>query len=263
MSDTTRRQFLRQTSLAGFSLALLPHQLRAFSPEKRTTVRIGLIGGGLRAQEHLREFALRDDVRVIAIADPNAAMMVRAQKVLTDNGEPEAVAYGNGDNDYLNLLKRDDIDAVIIATPWEWHIRQAIDALNAGKIPGVEVCGALSVQDCWDLVHTSERTGLPVMMMENVCYRRDVMAVLNMVRLGMFGELIHGQGGYEHDLRDVLFNSGKEDGYGDGVEFGAKAWSEAKWRTEHYVKRNAVIMSTLLLVMRWTSFEFMALRRRR
>jgi hypothetical protein len=82
------------------------------------------------------------------------------------------------------------------------------------------------------------------MMLENVCYRRDVMAVLNMVRQGQFGELVHGQGGYQHDLRNVLFNSGKPGGYGDGVEFGPKAWSEAKWRTQHYVDRNGELYPT-------------------
>lgn len=74
----------------------------------------------------------------------------------------------------------------MICTPWQWHSIQAIDAMNAGKIPGVEVCGAITVQECWDVVNVSEKTKIPLMMMENVCYRRDVMAVLNMVRKGMF-----------------------------------------------------------------------------
>ncbi|MFY0099746.1 hypothetical protein ABTQ08_19985, partial [Acinetobacter baumannii] len=93
----------------------------------------------------------------------------------------KAVEFTNGNHDYKNLLARNDIDAVIIATPWEWHIPQAIDAMSAGKIPGVEVCGAIHLQDCWDVVNKSEQTKIPVMMLENVCYRRDVMAVLNMV----------------------------------------------------------------------------------
>jgi Oxidoreductase family, NAD-binding Rossmann fold len=239
-----RRNFLRQTGLTAAGIALLPNHLRAFAPEQRTTVRVGIIGTGLRAQEHIRECTLRPDVQVIAFADPDPAMIALAQKTLRDAGRPEAVVYGKGEEDYRNLLKRDDIDAVFICTPWQWHIRQGIDALEAGKIPGIEVCGALSVEDCWSIVKASERMRIPVMMLENVCYRRDVMAVLNMVRLGMFGEIVHGQGGYEHDLREVLFNSGKENGYGDGVEFGAKGWSESKWRTQHYVDRNAELYPT-------------------
>ena len=113
----------------------------------------------------------------------------------------------------------------------------AIAAMKAGKTPAVEVCGASDIQECWELVNTSEQTGIPVFGMENVCYRRDVMAVLNMVRQGLFGELIHLQGGYQHDLRGVKFNNGKQY-YGGGVEFGEKALSEAKWRTNHSVHRN-------------------------
>jgi hypothetical protein len=164
-------------------------------------------------------------------------MIAAAQKIARDYKKPEPVAYSNGDLDYKTLLKRDDIDAVIIASPWEWHIPQGIDALNAGKIVGMEVGGAIKLQDCWDIVNASEKTGLPVMAMENVCYRRDIMAVVNMVQQGLFGEILHLQGGYQHDLRGVLFNDGVTP-YDSGVEFGAKGYSEAKWRTNHYVNRN-------------------------
>jgi len=99
------------------------------------------------------------------------------------------------------------------------------------------------VKDCWDLVNTSERTGRRCMIMENVCYRRDVMAVLNMVRQGLFGELLHCQGGYQHDLRHVKFNDGKQP-YGGGVEFGESGYSEAKWRTQHSIDRNGDLYPT-------------------
>ena len=111
------------------------------------------------------------------------------------------------------------------------------------KCAGVEVCGAIKLQDCFDVVKVHKQTKIPLMMMENVCYRRDVMAVMNMVQKGMFGELLHLQGGYEHDLRGVLFNDGKTP-YDSGVEFGAKGYSEAKWRTNHYVTRNAELYPT-------------------
>jgi hypothetical protein len=108
----------------------------------------------------------------------------------------------------------------------------------------MEVSGAINLKDCWDLVEASERNRTPLMALENVCYRRDVMSVLNMVRQGMFGELVHGQGGYQHDLRGVLFNDGKSP-YGKGVEFGAEqGYSESQWRTDHYVKRNGELYPT-------------------
>jgi len=114
---------------------------------------------------------------------------------------------------------------------------QGIDAMNAGKIVGMEVGGAVKLQDCWDFVNTHEKTKVPIMALENVCYRRDIMAVHNMVKKGMFGEVLHLQGGYQHDLRGVLFNDGIT-AYNSGAEFGDKGMSEAKWRTQHYVDRN-------------------------
>jgi predicted dehydrogenase len=100
-----------------------------------------------------------------------------------------------------------------------------------------------TVEECWELVQTSERTGMPLMMLENVCYRRDVMAVMNMVRQHIFGELIHLQGGYQHDLREVKFNDGVKP-YGGGVEFGEKGFSEAQWRTEHSIHRDGDLYPT-------------------
>jgi len=140
-------------------------------------------------------------------------------------------------------LENKDIDAVIISTPWEWHTVMCIDAMNAKKYVGCEVITGMTVEECWQLVHTSERTGMPLMMLENVCYRRDVMAVLNMVRQNVFGEIVHLQGGYQHDLREVKFNDGKN-AYGNGAEFGEKGFSEAQWRTQHSVYRNGDLYPT-------------------
>lgn len=229
--------------MAGMAIGFSVSGIQAFAAEKANKVRIGMIGVGLRGQNHLAMMLQRDDVELIAMADPDSQMMAMAQKQIANAGKKPALTFGNGTKDYLNLLKRTDIDAVIISTPWEWHAPQVIDTLNAGKIPGVEVCGAIKLQDCWDMVNASEKTGIPVMMLENVCYRRDVLAVYNMVRKGMFGELLHLQGGYEHDLRGVKFNDGINP-YNSGVEFGAKGYSEAKWRTQHSVDRNGELYPT-------------------
>jgi len=115
--------------------------------------------------------------------------------------------------------------------------------MNAKKYVGCEVNVGMTVEECWELVHTSERTGMPLMMLENVCYRRDVMAVLNMVRQNIFGELVHLQGGYQHDLRGVKFNDGKTNP-GVGAEFGKKGFSEAQWRTQHSINRNGELYPT-------------------
>ncbi len=237
-----RKDFIQKSTMAGMAVGLST-QIKAFSSTKKEKVRIGIIGAGFRSHEHMGNFLQRNDVEVTAIADPQQRSIDEALPLFKKYNRPEPAIYKNGDEDYKNLLKRDDVDAVVICSPWEWHSIQAIDAMKAGKIPGVEVCGAITLQECWDVVNTSEKTKIPVMMMENVCYRRDVMAVLNMTRKGMFGELLHGQGGYEHDLRGVLFNDGKT-AYNSGVEFGKNAYSEAQWRTEHNLKRNGELYPT-------------------
>jgi hypothetical protein len=145
---------------------------------------------------------------------------------------------------WQDLLKKETLDGVIIATPWEWHKPIIIGSLEAGiKYVATEVILGITLQDHWDVVKTAEKNNAHVMMLENVCYRRDVLAVLNMVQQGLFGELIHLQGGYQHDLRGIKFNNGQHDG-GVGCEFGEKAFSEARWRTEHSVHRNGDLYPT-------------------
>ncbi|HOZ82392.1 MAG TPA: Gfo/Idh/MocA family oxidoreductase [Bacteroidia bacterium] len=243
--STSRREFLRTTSIAGFGTLLIPNSLFALSTLafKGKKVKIGLIGVGLRGQSNLEILAKRDDVEIIAFADPQSIMLSAAQKILSKNNKPTAKEFSNGEYDYRNLLNDTGIDAVLISTPWEWHKVQGVEALYAKKIVGMEVGGALNLNECWEYVKTHEATGTPLFAMENVCYRRDVMAILNMVRKGIFGELLHGEGGYKHDLRGVLFNDGITP-YNSGVEFGTKGYSEARWRTEHYIKRNGELYPT-------------------
>jgi len=241
--DVTRRKFVQDAGLTTMALGLHPMFIKAQSSAKKDKVRIGIIGTGYRGQSHLEMLCQRTDTVIVAFADPDKQMLADAQKILKDAGRPAAVEYNNGNENFKQLLQRTDIDAVIIATPWEWHIPQALEAIQNGIIPGVEVCGAIKITDCWDIVNASEKTGIPVMCLENVCYRRDVLAVYNMVRKGMFGELLHLQGGYEHDLRGVKFNDGKT-AYNSGVEFGEKGLSEAKWRTNHSLYRNGELYPT-------------------
>jgi predicted dehydrogenase len=119
-----------------------------------------------------------------------------------------------------------------------------LDALKAGiKYIGTEVMLGITLQDHWDVVHAANDANAHVMMLENVCYRRDVMAVMNMVRQGVFGEMMHLQGGYQHDLRGVKFNNGG-DPSNSGAEFGEKGFSEAAWRTLHSVHRNGDLYPT-------------------
>jgi predicted dehydrogenase len=158
-------------------------------------------------------------------------------------GRPAPAVYGKTEKDFENLAKRSDLDGVVIATPWEWHVPMALEVMKQGKYAGVEVSATVTLKESWDLVNMFEKTGSHCMILENVCYRRDVLATLNMVRQGMFGTLNHVQCGYQHDLREVKFNDGKQ-AYGGGVEFGEKGFSEAKWRTQHSVDRNGDLYPT-------------------
>jgi predicted dehydrogenase len=239
---TTRRNFIKTSAAAGLGFSILPSNV-LMANNKAAKVRVGFIGVGMRGQNHLELALKRSDTEVVAICDVQQRMIDMSLSLVTKSGKPKPQVILDGPNGYKKLLENKDIDAVIISTPWEWHTVMCLDAMNAKKYVGCEVITGMTVEECWQLVHTSERTGMPLMMLENVCYRRDVMAVLNMVRQNVFGELVHLQGGYQHDLREVKFNDGKNP-YGGGAEFGEKGFSEAQWRTQHSVYRDGDLYPT-------------------
>ncbi len=233
-----RRDFLITASAAGIGAALPWSQARSARGER---LRLAMIGTGMRGQSQLGPLLSRDDVDLVAICDTQQVMIDRALAIIESAGRPKPQVHGSdGDvNAWKRVLDHKGLDGVLIVTPWEWHAPMAIAAMEA-KIPvGCEVVAGITLADHWDVLRTQLRTGTPYMLMENVCYRRDVMAVLQMVRAGLFGELVHLQAGYQHDLRAVKFNSGDPDQpYGSGVEFGPGAFSEAQWRTQHSIERN-------------------------
>ena len=238
-----RRTFLIQ---AGASTALsmtLPTILTGLHYHKQDKVKIGFIGVGARGFETLKLALYREDVLVTAICDIDEKAATKAQETVVKAGQPSPKLFTNDDNAYKQMLASKDLEAVFICTPWEWHTPMAVASMEVGIAVACEVAGAMSIDECWQLVRTYERTQTPFMIMENVCYRRDVMAVLNMVRQDMFGELLHLEGGYQHDLREVKFNDGVNY-YGGGVEFGEKGISEAKWRTTHSLYRNGDLYPT-------------------
>lgn len=238
-----RKDFIKNSGLAVASLAVLaPGELSAGWIASK--VRVGIIGVGLRGQNHLDLLLRRDDVDLAAICDIDERMLRTSREMITKSGKKMPLVFTGDPYAWKKMLEIKDLDAIIIATPWEWHKPMIISVLEAGiKYVGTEVVLGITLQDHWDVVKAAEKYAAHVMMLENVCYRRDVMAVLNMVRQGLFGEIIHLQGGYQHDLREVKFNDGVNP-YGHGVEFGEKGFSEARWRTEHSVHRNGDLYPT-------------------
>jgi len=238
-----RRNFIRNTSFAAAAMAISP-VVKIFAGTADAKVRLAIIGVGARGQNHLDLILRRDDTELVAICEIEERALAIAKDMITKSGKKMPQVFTGDVNAWKKLLEIKGLDGVLIVTPWELHKPMIMGALEAGiKYVGTEVILGITLEDHWDVVKAAEKNNAHVMMMENVCYRRDVMAVLNMTRQGLFGELIHLQGGYQHDLREVKFNDGINM-YGHGVEFGEKAYSEAHWRTEHSVHRNGDLYPT-------------------
>lgn len=183
-------------------------------------LKIGVIGLGCRGSMLMKDVMLpMEGITIAAVCDPyEDRMQAAAKQVEEKNGNTPIMTA-----DYRDILAMPEIDAVIVTTSWQDHIKVSIDAMKAGKYVGCEVGGAYSLEQCWELVRTYEQTGVPCMLMENCCYGRDELMVLNMVKKGVFGEVIHCAGGYQHDLRDE-------------VAYGRE---NRHYRLENYLNRNA------------------------
>ena len=162
--------------------------------------KFGFIGISGRGSSMLRDLLAIDTVEVTAVCDKYDDRAQHGFDIVKKEAGNEPDVY----LDYKELLKRDDIKAVVICTTWITHSRIAIDAMRAGKHAAIEVGGAASVEECWQMVRASEETGKICMLLENCCYDRNEMAVYNMVKKGVLGEIIHLEGGYRHDLRDEI-----------------------------------------------------------
>lgn len=164
------------------------------------TIRMSVIGIGGRGKWWLGELLKMEDVEITAVCDKHEDRMEAARAMCAER-------YGHevfGSVDYREVLARDDgSEAVLITTYWNDHVPIAIAAMKSGRYAAFEVGPAQSIRQCWDLVRTYEETGVPCMLMENCCYNREEMTILNMIKKGLFGEILHCQGGYQHDLRSI------------------------------------------------------------
>ena len=152
LKKINRRKFIKTTVIAGTAATVIPKSLFSFQARKR--VKIGIIGTGMRGQWILWLAAKYPEVDIPAICDIDEGMVASALKILKDAGKPKPRVYKKGDEDFLNMVKNEDLDGVYIATPWEWHHPMAIAAMKHGIHVGTEVPAALTVKDCWDLVNT-------------------------------------------------------------------------------------------------------------
>ena len=176
----------------------------------RETVRMGLIGCGGRGSGVLHDFLGVEKLQVNAVCDLVQEHALKAQAAAERAGHKPPAVYAGADHEFEKLLQREDLDFAYIATPWEWHVPMAVAAMKSGKHAFVEVPAATTIEDCWKLVDTSEKTGRHCIMLENCCYGENELMVLRMVRDGLFGDLLYGEGAYLHDLRRLLFEDRSE-----------------------------------------------------
>lgn len=253
MSDDTRpagvsrRDLLRVAGAASAALALRPgsdaqaagapasagpatgHESMIGVPfEKRDVVRVGLVGCGGRGMSLLPDLLGIPHVEVRAVCDVVPAKVAAAQALVVKAKRPQPAGFQGGDHDYERLCRRDDLDLVYVATPWNWHVPMAVAAMESGKHVGVEVPAANTLEECWTLVDTSERTRRHCVILENCCYGYAELAVLRMVKEGLLGEILHAEAAYNHDLREILF----------------AAEGEGLWRRFEHLNRNGNLYPT-------------------
>jgi len=172
-------------------------------------VRVAVIGLH-RGLTHVESCLGIEFAEVVAVCDLRNERAVHAADICEKKRGKRPAIYGGTEKIWEQMVERDDIDVVYIATPWNWHVPMALRAMEHGKAAFIEVSAAVTVEDCWRLVDTSERTQRHCVMLENCCYGENELFVLNLARQGVFGELTHAECAYLHDLRSVLFSLGGE-----------------------------------------------------
>ncbi len=187
----------------GKAMGAAPSDRRAAPPIEE--VRIGFVGVGGMGTAHIRNLTRVEGCRVAAVCDIDVSNAERAAKLVEAAGHPPPTLYTRGEEDFRRLCEAADLDLVYTATPWRWHVPVCLAAMEAGKHAAAEVPIAVTVEECWRLVESAERHARHCIMMENVCYGRVEMMVLNLVRKGLLGEILHAECGYLHDLRDIKF----------------------------------------------------------
>lgn len=170
--------------------------------EPLDTVRVGFVGLGMRGPGAVYRFTHIPGVKIVALCDVEADRVAAAQNILTDAGLPEAAAYSGSTEAYKEMCEREDIDLVYIVTDWVHHVPVALYAMEHGKHAAIEVPAAMTLDEIWQLINTSERTRKHCMQLENCVYDFFELTTLNMAQNGVFGEVLHVEGAYIHNLSD-------------------------------------------------------------
>lgn len=240
-TNYNRREFIKTMAVAGAGLAVgndlfasetrelpSPH-FRTFQPASpMNKVRIGFVGVGGMGMAHVQNLIRIPGAEIVAICDIVEERVKKAQDLVERAGFKRPEGFSRGETDWQRLCSSNDVDLVYTATPWKWHVPICVAAMQNGKHAATEVPAAITLDECWELVETSEKTGKYCIMMENCNYDKVEMLILNMVKKGHFGELVHAECGYLHDLRAV-----KHDMKGEGV-----------WRRDYSMTNNGDLYPT-------------------
>lgn len=202
--------------------------MSGYQAPKLDKVRIAFVGLGMRGPHAVQRMSYIEGVEIKALCDIRPKQLEKVQELIKDSKHNPDL-YSEGEDAWKKMFDRDDIDLVYIATPWELHTPMAVYAMEAGKHVAVEVPAAKTIEECWQLVETSEKTKKHCMMLENCCYDFFELLTLNMARQGYFGEIIHGEGAYIHDLVDLNFS---KNGY------------ESMWRLKENIGRDGNLYPT-------------------
>ncbi len=236
-----RRQFIKSVAATGIGLTISDNILSAVQPDFQSSpfrpipigkpmekVRIGFVGVGLQGTSHVENLLKVEGAEIVAVCDIVESRVKRAQDMIEKAGFKRPEGYSQSEFDWRRVCERNDVDLVYNATPWQWHVPICLAAMNNGKHTATEVPAAISMDECWELVETAEKTGKYCIMMENCNYDKMEMMILNMVKKGLFGEMVHAECGYLHDLRAV-----KHDMDGEGV-----------WRRDFSMRNNGDLYPT-------------------
>ena len=214
-----RRAFLRKTAWMGAAAAIAGEMAGCATAGKRggasamalkcaplPNVKVGIIGLGMRGPGAVQRLSAIPGVEIVALCDLVPERAERQQKALVEKGKPAPKLYSGSAEVWKQLCDSPDVNLVYITTPWKCHAPMALYAMRAGKHAATEVPAAVTVDECWELVETCEKTRRHCMMLENCCYGENEMLALMLCRKGVLGDLVHGEAAYIHDLRDLKFS---------------------------------------------------------
>lgn len=223
--ESVRKSHTQKFNMSGYSAPALP------------VVRVGFVGLGDRGSGAVQRLSYIEGVEIKALGDLRAAAVEGSQKYLARIGRPAAQEFHGDENIWRKLVESPDLDLIYICTPWVWHTPMAVYAMENGKHVACEVPIARTIDEAWQLVETSERTKKHCMMLENCCYDFFELLTLNMARQGMFGDIIHGEGAYIHNLIGYNFKKPNDERQSDGAYTGM-------WRLKENATRNGNLYPT-------------------